>query len=666
MGGKKQKAHKRDARMGQRQLQNAMHTRAATRRAQQSPIRNYQGTLSADDEDSEGYLQIGGVRVRVDSNSNGTISHLSNRTQRKKQQRQPSSPSESDHDDDNDNGQEQDSDGFMDYLRNLQQNGQLDEDDDDFEKDFQIALGYFARIRIGHEGAPEDVIGRMYDDDESEDSIASSSSEFSDNTDDDDDDDDKEEEVILREEELNQLDPALRYPISIRPPPPPPPPLDGGATLWAQNNCTNKNNKKKNKKNKQQMSAAATKYFPGEKSRLRHERIEAKRAHRAVDRGFDLASVRSSLDQLMASGHDVHAFPPMPKQECRQIQKLASLYGLKSGAQGSGKKRRVVVTMTERAAVPSGPALLEVGRMLAAFNAQLLSGGDDIYGSGVGSGVGRWKGVASAQKKKNKKNKKYKVDGMDDGALPWPSSSSLKRRLSQPVSFVSRGMIAGDEEVEEAPQEILDVYEDRPGARNTNANTNANGKSKTEVGAGKKVSYDRGTWAAEGISNSGRLVGLSMALGLGSEVFEAISSSTAPPAATSPGVGVGMVGKAPLDGHQEVEEKEEVDVSPLHPMLSKSEQKRRGKRKGKSSSKGGGDGGGGGGGGGSGPSFDSLGKRDVSGDFADFEQHTKGIGGKLLAKMGWTEGQGLGRARDGIAEPLQVKVRAKKLGLGAE
>lgn len=40
-----------------------------------------------------------------------------------------------------------------------------------------------------------------------------------------------------------------------------------------------------------------------------------------------------------------------------------------------------------------------------------------------------------------------------------------------------------------------------------------------------------------------------------------------------------------------------------------------------------------------------------------------GIGAKLLKGMGWRSGQGLGKEGTGIAEPIQVKVRPKNLGL---
>ena len=48
-----------------------------------------------------------------------------------------------------------------------------------------------------------------------------------------------------------------------------------------------------------------------------------------------------------------------------------------------------------------------------------------------------------------------------------------------------------------------------------------------------------------------------------------------------------------------------------------------------------------------------------------FEAHTKGFGSRMLAKMGFTEGCGLGKDSQGISQPLQVIKRPKSLGLGA-
>ena len=46
-----------------------------------------------------------------------------------------------------------------------------------------------------------------------------------------------------------------------------------------------------------------------------------------------------------------------------------------------------------------------------------------------------------------------------------------------------------------------------------------------------------------------------------------------------------------------------------------------------------------------------------------FEKHTRGIGSKLMLKMGY-EGKGLGKNAQGMIDPILVEERPKKFGLG--
>nr|GEV32436.1 G-patch domain-containing protein [Tanacetum cinerariifolium] len=69
-----------------------------------------------------------------------------------------------------------------------------------------------------------------------------------------------------------------------------------------------------------------------------------------------------------------------------------------------------------------------------------------------------------------------------------------------------------------------------------------------------------------------------------------------------------------------------------------------------------------------GPSEMGSGSKGTSGNaqFGSFEKHTKGFGSKMMMKMGFVEGMGLGRDSQGIVQPLVASKLPKSRGLGAK
>lgn len=64
-------------------------------------------------------------------------------------------------------------------------------------------------------------------------------------------------------------------------------------------------------------------------------------------------------------------------------------------------------------------------------------------------------------------------------------------------------------------------------------------------------------------------------------------------------------------------------------------------------------------------SFERHRQRKDEGKVGSFEKHTKGFGSRMMAKMGFVEGEGLGRDSQGMVNPLVAVRRPKARGLGA-
>ena len=56
--------------------------------------------------------------------------------------------------------------------------------------------------------------------------------------------------------------------------------------------------------------------------------------------------------------------------------------------------------------------------------------------------------------------------------------------------------------------------------------------------------------------------------------------------------------------------------------------------------------------------------RSAQKDIGNWERHTKGFGLKMLTKMGWEKGKGLGKEGQGRAVPVEAFVRKGKAAVG--
>lgn len=572
------------------------------------------------DSDGEGdgnaYLDIGGVRIKV--SQSGRVNSMRRMSKRAAQgrQRQKLGGDDASSDVPSSLGSEE----MLDYLNNIEssecsQSDDVDDYTDHRANDFEI-LKRFSNVDLGNEGAVEDIIGS--EDTESE---HWTSTDLNTSSDEEEVDEWNDSPVIssfsgpnvgkgkvLTTEDLELLEPALRYPVAVKE-------IKPSRGAKGKNAQTTDGRKKKKKSGVK--GAKGGLLAPGEKARLRRQRIEEKRAQRALGRGFDLAWVNKQLSEFVEEAKDIHCFPPLPKHECRQIQKLASLYGCKSGAQGNGKRRSVVVTSTTRTEMPQGEKLIEIGRMLTAHSLHVGSMPDGIMNE---TETGRWKGISSSGSRRVRKS--------DKKSLKQPSSKV--NRPPQPIAFVSRGF--HDESGVLNQEKSLEIS-----GNSLNSNEvkdqlaeEAEGDGSTQVVRLPPSSFERRREISEEATvltpemHPGRLLGLNMALSQEANVYQELEDWQK-----------GTEGR--LSSRRRANRKSSQKHNKETLLESGSNE------------------------GGSSYRCASLGQ-----EFGGFERHTKGVGSRILEKWGFAgQGAGLGREGLGIAEPIMVTRREKGLGLGA-
>ncbi|XP_077221832.1 D111/G-patch domain-containing protein [Tasmannia lanceolata] len=349
-------------------------------------------------------------------------------------------------------------------------------------------------------------------------------------------------------------------------------------------------------------------HIPGRRKKHRKEMIAVKRRERMIRRGVDLDQINSKLRQMVLDEVDMVSFEPMHFRDCSQVQRLASIYRLQSGSQGSGKKRFVTVTRTIHTCMPSSRDKLRLDK---------LTGAGDEYADFTLNqelktqlSIGQRHTTKIGIKLNNSSPSHTKVELRQSASSKLKNSAnhhrsgeaSGKKQLArqgplyadQPVSFVSSGTM----QVDPVDEMIIDLCENNNSIEKE-AVTSSSRMGAFEMhtkGFGSKMMAKMGFIEGGGLGKDGRgivepieAIQRPKSLGLGVEFAEAESSATP-------------------------------------------ESKRMG-------------------------GFDKMG---------GFEKHTKGFGSKMMAKMGFVEGRGLGKDGRGMITPIEATRRPKSLGLGLE
>uniref|UniRef100_A0A803N6U7 G-patch domain-containing protein n=1 Tax=Chenopodium quinoa TaxID=63459 RepID=A0A803N6U7_CHEQI len=363
--------------------------------------------------------------------------------------------------------------------------------------------------------------------------------------------------------------------------------------------------------------------FPGEKKKHRKEMIAVKRRERMLRRG--------KLKHMVLSNIDMVSFPPMYPRDCSQVQRLAAIYRLKSGCLGSGKKRFVTVSRTQHTSMPSASDEIRLEKLIG-------SSKDDADFPVVNTPQSARAHVRSGSAQKKFTKKLADQQGSCSSKSGKIRSGTKPGGYNQPVSFVPCGVIQPEivpvstvELNDNSPQEIKAVDNSPSLIGSFEVHTK---------GFGSKMMAKMGYVEGEGLGKEGKgmaspieVIQRPKSLGLGMAFVE--NSSETVNIATSGGSARNST----------------PNVRSAKNTTPKGGSARNFTPKGGSARN-------------STPKGGSA--RNSTPNIGAFEKHTKGFGSKMMAKMGFVEGMGLGRDSQGIVTPLSAVRRPKARGLGAE
>ncbi|KAM3400533.1 hypothetical protein ACQJBY_005410 [Aegilops geniculata] len=342
---------------------------------------------------------------------------------------------------------------------------------------------------------------------------------------------------------------------------------------------------------------------PGEKKKHKKEHIAKKRRQRMLSRGVDLEQINTKLRKMVVNQLDMLCFQPMHSRDCSQVQRLASIYQLKSGCQGSGNKRFVTVTLTGQSSMPSADGQVRLEKLLG------TEPEDYSVNWNSSKGPARAKGHSAPGKLARHSDSCGKN-------VPTKKVSFAER----PVSFVSSGTMA------ETATEAVAVGSTAGDVSSEKAvgSDSKLGTFETHTkGFGSKMMAKMGFIEGTGLGKDGQgilqpvqAIQRPKSLGLGVEFdseLEAAKARSEPPAKARP--------EPAANARREL-------------SRSRSEPRRNT-------------------------------RPPEMYDCGTFERHTKGFGSKMMVKMGFVRGSGLGKDGQGIVNPLTAVRRPKSRGLGA-
>ncbi|XP_073003650.1 uncharacterized protein [Typha latifolia] len=324
--------------------------------------------------------------------------------------------------------------------------------------------------------------------------------------------------------------------------------------------------------------------FPGEKKKHRKELIAVKRQQRMINRGVDLGQINSKLRQLVVDEVDMFSFHPMHSRDCSQVQRLASIYRLRSGCQGSGKKRFITVVRTGQTCLPSSTDQIRLDKLIGTS----IEDGDFVVNP-VRKDKPQAKSKGSSAPDKLRRNRELQ------GKKKHTEKQSSVLYAERPVSFISCGtmqvdLVAANSNRSISCEKVVENTSSKLGAFEVHTK-----------GFGSRMMAKMGFVEGHGLGKDGQ------------GIVQPIEPIKRP---KSLGLGIQFT----------------ADTTD-----TKLEQK----------------------------SFTTNMKVEPK-NIGAFEKHTKGFGSRLMAQMGFIPGTGLGKDAQGMLNPLTAARRPKLRGLGAK